>query len=128
MQSNRSWTTTKRPLTRRGLALKASFRLFWDAWSARLLILLRHKIWNLLRFVDRRVAARASREGPGEGDDEPSAHGCDRVGDVSFGSDRRRLWVDNCRERQIPSRARRGAVLRGEGRRGRRSGSRRRGV
>jgi hypothetical protein len=72
-------------------------------------------IWNLLRFVDRCVAARASREGPGEGDDEPSAQGCDRVGDASFGSDRRRLWVDNGRERQIPRRARRGLVLRGKG-------------
>src|ERR1700758_4331920 len=94
--------------------------------KGRLVVLLRHKIWNLLRFVDRRVAATASREGLGEGDDEPSAHGCDRVWDVSFGSDRRRLWVDNCRERQIASRARRGSVLRGEGRRVRRSGSRRR--
>jgi Winged helix-turn helix len=83
-------------------------------------------IWNLLRFVDRCVAARASREGPGEGNDEPSAQGCDRVRDVSFGSDRRRLWVENGREQQIPRRARRGLVLRGEGHRVRRSGSRRR--
>ena len=83
-------------------------------------------IWNPLGFANRRVAARASRERPGERDDEVSAQGCNRVWDMSFGSDRRRLWVGNRGEGQIPSRARRKSVLRGEGRRVRRSRSRRR--
>jgi hypothetical protein len=43
--------------------------------------------------ADRRIAARASGEGLGESDDEASSHCGDRVGDVPFGSKRRRLWV-----------------------------------
>jgi hypothetical protein len=57
------------------------------------LVILASVIWNPLRFADRRVAAGASREDPGERDDEVSAQGCNRVWDMSFGSDRRRLWV-----------------------------------
>ena len=77
-------------------------------------------------FADRRVAAGASREAPGEGDDEPSPESGDRVWDVSFGSDRRRLLVGNPGEGQIPTKARRKSVLRGEGRRVRRSRNRKR--
>src|SRR3954469_18124262 len=54
-------------------------------------------IWNSGRLADRRIATRASREGPGKTDDEASPHRRDGVWDVAFGSDRRRLWVDNRR-------------------------------
>ena len=50
-------------------------------------------IRNSRRLPDRRIAARASRQGLGERDDEAPSNCCDRVGDVPFGSDRRRLWV-----------------------------------
>src|SRR5438132_3610682 len=83
-------------------------------------------IGNFAGFSDWRIATRASREGPGEGDDKTSADGCDRVRHMPFGADRRRLGVGNRREGQIPRRAGCKAVLRGEGRRVRRSGSRRR--
>src|SRR5207244_1116144 len=83
-------------------------------------------IGNSCRLADRRVATRASREGPGESDDEESSHGGDRVWNVAFGSDRRRLWVGNPREWQIARAAGRKVVLRGEWRRVRRSRSRRR--
>src|SRR5437016_3043957 len=83
-------------------------------------------IGNFAGFSDWRIATRASREGPGEGDDKTSADGCDRVRHIPFGADRRRLGVGNRREAQIPRRAGCKAVLRGEGRRVRRSGSRRR--
>src|SRR5207237_7788079 len=73
-----------------------------------------------------RVATRASREGPGESDDEASPQGRDRIWDVALGSDRRCLWVGNRREWQIAGVARRRVVLRGKGRRVRRLGSRRR--
>src|SRR5258705_5990147 len=72
-------------------------------------------IGNSCRFADRRVATRASREGPGESDDEASPHGGDRVRDVAFGSDRRRLWVGNPGEWQIARAAGRKVVLRGNG-------------
>jgi hypothetical protein len=81
---------------------------------------------NSRRLADRCIATRASREGSGECDDKPSAHRRDRVGNVPFGADRRRLWVGNPREWQIARAARRRLVLRGEGRRVRRSESRRR--
>src|SRR5258705_13219293 len=83
-------------------------------------------IGNSCRFADRRVATRASREGPGESDDEASPHGGDRVRDVAFGSDRRRLWVGNPGEWQIARAAGRKVVLRGGGGPVRRSRSRRR--
>src|SRR5437899_10079437 len=79
-------------------------------------------IGNSSRLADRRIATRASREGPGEGDDEASPHRRDRVWDVPFGSDRRRPWVGNRRKRQIPRAARRNLVLRGGWRLVRRSG------
>src|SRR5205814_8344089 len=72
-------------------------------------------IWNSGRLADRRIATRASREGPGKTDDEASPHRRDGIWDVAFGSDRRRLWVDNRREWQIPRAARRNLVLRGNG-------------
>src|SRR5580704_8179148 len=50
-------------------------------------------IRNSRRLPDRRIAARTSRQGLGERDDEAPSDCCDRVGDVPFGSDRRRLWV-----------------------------------
>src|SRR5438309_11959258 len=78
-------------------------------------------IGNSCRLADRRVATRASREGPGESDDEASPHGGDRVRDVALGSDRRRLSVGNPREWQIARAAGRNLVLRGEWRRVRRS-------
>src|ERR1700757_2102028 len=83
-------------------------------------------IGNFVGFSDWRIATRASREGRGEGDDKTSADGCDRVRHMAFGADRRRLGVGNRREGQIPRRAGCKAVLRGKGRRVRRSGSRRR--
>src|SRR5262249_3181098 len=83
-------------------------------------------IGNSCHVADRRIAARTSRESPGERDDEPSAHRRDRVGDVPFGSDRRHLWVGNPGEWQIAGAAGRNLLLRGEGRRVRRSESRRR--
>src|SRR5215468_2972057 len=58
-------------------------------------------IGDSCHVADRRIAARTSRESPGERDDEPSAHRRDRVGDVPFGSDRRHLWVGNPGEWQI---------------------------
>src|SRR6516225_1055114 len=70
---------------------------------------------NFGRLADRCIAARASREGSGECDDKPSAHRRDRVGNVPFGPDRRRLWVGNPREWQIARAARRSLILRGEG-------------
>jgi hypothetical protein len=78
-------------------------------------------IGNSECLADRGVATRASREGPGESDDEASSHGRDRVWDVALGSDRRRLWVGNRREWQIAGAAQRKVVLRGEGRPVRRS-------
>src|SRR6476646_6242176 len=72
-------------------------------------------IGNSCRPPDRRIAARASRKGLGERDDEAPSDCCDRVGDVPFGSDRRRLWVGNPREWQIPRAARRNVVQRGDG-------------
>src|SRR6266403_1875921 len=83
-------------------------------------------IRNSRRLPDRRIAARASRQGLGERDDEAPSDCCDRVGDVPFGSDRRRLWVGNRREWQIPRAARRNVVQRGGWRLVRRSKSRRR--
>src|SRR3984893_5335606 len=83
-------------------------------------------IRNSRRLPDRRIAARASRQGLGERDDEAPSNCCDRVGDVPFGSDRRRLWVGNRREWQIPRAARRNVVQRGGWRLVRRSKSRRR--
>src|SRR5580693_5162067 len=83
-------------------------------------------IGSSCRLADRRIAARASRKGLGERDDEASSDCCDRVGDVPFGSDRQRLWVGNPREWQIPRAARRNVVLRGGWRLVRRSKSRRR--
>ncbi len=83
-------------------------------------------IWDSCYFSDRRITARASREAPGEGGDEASPQGGDRVRDVPFGSDRRRLWVGNPRERQVSGAAGRQLVLRGEKRRVRRSRSRKR--
>src|SRR5438132_13377009 len=71
-------------------------------------------IGNSCRLADRRVATRVSREGPGESGDEASSHGRDRVWDVAFGSDWRRLWVGNHREWQIPRAAGRNVVLRGD--------------
>src|SRR5258707_12175257 len=62
----------------------------------------------------RRVAAWTSNEAPGEGDGETSSHGGDRVGDVSFGPDRRRLWIGNRRERQAAGVFGWHMVLRGE--------------
>src|SRR5882757_6464979 len=56
---------------------------------------------------------RGTRKGLGERDDEAPSDCCDRVGDVPFGSDRRRLWVGNRREWQIPRAARRNVVQRG---------------
>src|ERR1700747_1526411 len=72
-------------------------------------------IRNSRRLPDRPIAARTSRQGLGERDDEAPSDCCDRVGDVSFGSDRRRLWVGNRREWQIPRAARRNVVQRGDG-------------
>src|SRR5258708_17367807 len=69
-------------------------------------------IRNSRRLPDRRIAARASRQGLGERDDEAPSDWCDRVGDVPFGSDRRRLWVGNRREWQIPRAPRRKLVQR----------------
>src|ERR1700731_2164351 len=83
-------------------------------------------IGNSECLADRGVATRASREGPGESDDEASSHGGCRVWDVALGSDRRRLWVGNRREWQIAGAAQRKVVLRGEGRPVRRSRSRKR--
>src|SRR5439155_14792163 len=83
-------------------------------------------IGNFAGFSDWRIATRASREGPGEGDDKTSADGCDRVRHMPLGGDRRRVGVGNRREGQIPRRAGWKGVVRGEGRRVRRSGSRRR--
>src|SRR5215471_1781293 len=81
-------------------------------------------IGNSCYLADRRIATGASRQGPGEGDNEAPTHCADRVGNMPFGSDRRRLWVDNPREWQIARAAWRNLVLRGEGRLARRSGSR----
>jgi hypothetical protein len=44
----------------------------------------------------------ASSESGGECDHQSSAHRCDRVRDVAFGSQRRSLGVGNCWERQVP--------------------------
>jgi hypothetical protein len=70
---------------------------------------------NFRCFADRRIATGASRESPGESDDETSSHCGDRVGDMPFGSDWRRLWVGNRQEWQIARAARRNLVLRGDG-------------
>src|SRR5207253_1599476 len=96
-----------------------------SAWTGRT-NLTASVIGNFAGFSDWRIATRASREGPGEGGDKTSADGCDRVRHMPFGADRRRLGVGSRREGQIPRRAGCKAVLRGEGRRVRRSGSRRR--
>src|SRR4051812_34230395 len=48
----------------------------------------------------RGVTKGTSRQGGCEGDDQVSADRCDRVGDISFGTDGRRLGVDDFGERQ----------------------------
>src|SRR5271167_5023470 len=83
-------------------------------------------IGDSCRLVDRRIATRASREGSGEGGYKASPQGGDRVRNVAFGSDRRRLWVDNSREWQIARAAGRKLVLRGGRRPVRRSRNRKR--
>src|SRR3954466_5760163 len=59
------------------------------------------------------VAAGTSRQGGCDGDDQVSAHCRDRVRDMSFGADGRRLGVDDFGERQTPRTYRR---LRGNSR------------
>src|ERR1700739_1214815 len=44
-------------------------------------------IGNSCYFADGRIATGASRQGPGEGDDQASSHCDDRVGNVPLGSD-----------------------------------------
>ena len=60
------------------------------------------------------LTARASRQLLGEGDDQASAHGGDRIWNVALGPQRRRRGVDNRRERQVLRTAWRDEVLRGE--------------
>jgi len=75
--------------------------------------------------VERSCAAWAARHVSGAGDDESSAHGRDRVGDVTFGPEGRRRGVGNLGVRQVPRGAGRYAVRRGESSPVRRSGIRR---
>ena len=58
-------------------------------------------------------AAWASRQPGDDGGDQPSAHRCDRVWDVPFGTQRRSLWVGNRRIPQVARTAGRDQVLRG---------------
>src|SRR5881296_3644394 len=60
-------------------------------------------IGNFAGFSDWRIATRASREGPGEGDDKTSADGCDRVRHMPFGADRRRLGAGHRRGLPFPT-------------------------
>src|SRR5271169_6494167 len=60
------------------------------------------------------LTARTSRQVLGEGDDQASAHGGDRIWNVALGPQRRRRGVGNRRERQVPRTAWRDEVLRGE--------------
>src|SRR5271168_4929587 len=60
------------------------------------------------------LTARASPEVLGEGDDQPSAHSGDRIWNVALGSQRRRRWVGDRRERQVLRTAWRDEILRGE--------------
>src|ERR1700693_49487 len=65
-------------------------------------------------FWSRRDATRASRQAPGEGDNEVAAHCGDGVWDVALGPNLRRRGVDNFGEAQTARRPRRKTVLRGE--------------
>src|SRR3954471_4327812 len=60
------------------------------------------------------LTARASRQLLGEGDDQASAHGGDRIWNVALGPQRRRRGVGNRRERQVLRTAWGDEVLRGE--------------
>jgi aerobic C4-dicarboxylate transport protein len=60
------------------------------------------------------LTARASRQSLGEGDDQASAHGGDRIWNVALGPQRRRRGVGNRRERQVLRIAWGDEVLRGE--------------
>src|SRR4249919_4382176 len=60
------------------------------------------------------LTARASRQVLGEGDDQASAHGGDRIWNVALGPQRRRRGIGNRRERQVLRTAWRDEVLRGE--------------
>ena len=94
-------------LARRSLALR-------PAHSRRHLILLCHKFLRSERSWHCSLTARASRQLLGEGDDQASAHGGDRIWNVALGPQRRRRGVGNRRERQVLRTAWRDEVLRGE--------------
>ena len=89
------------------------------------LILLRHKCDEVVLCCAAGEAAWTSFEAPGESGCETSAHRCDGVWNVAFGSDRGRLWVCDGGEGEISGGSRRYPVLRGEWSPVRRSGSHR---
>src|SRR5271154_2737137 len=60
------------------------------------------------------LTTRTPRQVLGEGDDQASAHGGDRIWNVALGPQRRRRGVGNRRERQVLRTAWRDEVLRGE--------------
>src|SRR5258708_20434107 len=71
------------------------------------------KVYTIVSCISSR-AAGTSWNASGECKDQSSSHCGDRVRNVTFGPDRRRLWVDNWREAQVAGAARRGAGPRGE--------------
>src|SRR5260370_29231014 len=70
------------------------------------------KVYTIVSCISSR-AAWTSWNASGERPDQSSSQSGDRVRDVTFGPDRRRLWVDNRREAQVA-----GATRRDEGQRG----------
>src|SRR5580693_7670499 len=78
----------------------------------RALVLLRHKWITIVSWIFSR-AAWTSWNASGECADQFSSHIGDRVRDVTFGPDRRHLWVDNQGEAQVAGAPRRDEVRRG---------------
>jgi len=79
-----------------------------------LLVLLRHEFSSSPPCCCGGSAAGTSWQGLDDPPGQSQAHGCDRVGDVSFRPRWRSLWVGNRRVSEVPGTARRNEVLRGE--------------
>src|SRR5882762_110313 len=116
----RSFATLQRGVTPRETTEKRP--CVSDIKTEHALVLLRHKAelpcWSS-------SAARTSWQTAGKGADQSSAHGCDRVWDVTLRPQGRILWVDDDGVMQAAGTAWWNVILRGESSRAGRSGIRR---
>ena len=83
-----------------------------ETFAASLLVLLRHKMWDLIDHCP--GAAWTSLEVATECDDQESFDGNDGICYVSLGSNGRVRWIDHLRERQVPGGFWPWSVLRGK--------------